>query len=211
MRADPRIAVVGIAGPGDPFANADATLETLRLVRRRYPEMLLCVASNGLGVPPYVDELAELDVSHVTITVNAVDPAIGAADLRLGPRRQAHLSRARPRPNCSWSGKLEAIRRLKPHGITVKINTIIIPGVNDDHVPEVARTMAELGADIINCVPLYPVAGTPFGTTFRAFGRDGGGRSAQAAADSCRSWPTAPAAGPMPWGCWANRCRRAAD
>src|SRR3974377_2068434 len=38
---DPRITVVGIAGPGDPFANADATIATLRLVRARFPEMLL--------------------------------------------------------------------------------------------------------------------------------------------------------------------------
>jgi nitrogen fixation protein NifB len=47
--------------------------------------------------------------------------------------------------------------------VIVKINTIIIPGVNDDHVVEVARRVAELGADIANCVPLYPVEGTPFG------------------------------------------------
>ncbi len=52
---------------------------------------------------------------------------------------------------------------LKLHEVVVKINTIIIPGVNDDHVVEVARRVAELGADIANCVPLYPVAGTPFG------------------------------------------------
>src|ERR1039458_6773600 len=47
LKKDPRIAVVGIAGPGDPFATPDKTLETLRLVRASHPEMLLCVASNG--------------------------------------------------------------------------------------------------------------------------------------------------------------------
>ena len=46
----------------------------------------------------------------------------------------------------------------------MKINTIIIPGVNDEHVPEIARRVAELGADIANCVPLYPVEGTAFGS-----------------------------------------------
>ena len=62
-----------------------------------------------------------------------------------------------------WNRQAEAIRALKQRGITVKINTIIIPGVNDEHVPEVARRVAELGADIANCVPLYPVAGTALG------------------------------------------------
>ena len=68
------VKVVGIAGPGDPFANAKETLETLRLVRERHPDVMLCVATNGLELSPYVQELARLDVSHVTVTVNAVNP-----------------------------------------------------------------------------------------------------------------------------------------
>src|ERR1019366_7526212 len=68
----PNLSVVGIAGPGDPFASPEEVLETLQLVRRQYPEMLLCVATNGLNIAPYVDRLAELQVSHVTITVNAI-------------------------------------------------------------------------------------------------------------------------------------------
>ncbi len=65
-------------GPGDPFANCEETMETLRLARERFPELLLCLASNGLGIGPHIDELATMNVSHVTITLNAVDPKIGA-------------------------------------------------------------------------------------------------------------------------------------
>ena len=54
------------------------TMETLRLVRQHEPEMLLCVASNGLKVGPFIRQMAKLQVSHVTITVNAVDPDIGS-------------------------------------------------------------------------------------------------------------------------------------
>ncbi|MGD8241859.1 MAG: radical SAM protein, partial [Desulfobacterales bacterium] len=72
------IAVVGIAGPGDPFANPQETVETLTRVRARFPEVILCVATNGLNLNPYLDDLERLRVSHVTLTVNAVDPAIGA-------------------------------------------------------------------------------------------------------------------------------------
>jgi nitrogen fixation protein NifB len=161
LKKDPRIAVVGIAGPGDPFATPEKTLETLRLVRESYPEMLLCVASNGLAVAPYVDELAAVNVSHVTLTVNAVDPDIGAkvyAWVRDGKR----IYRGRAGAELLWQRQAEAIRLLKERGITVKINTIIVPGVNDQHVVEIARRVAELGADIANCVPLYPVAETPF-------------------------------------------------
>lgn len=75
---EPKLTVVGIAGPGDPFATPERTLETLRLVREEHPDLLFCVASNGLGVAPWVDQIAELNVSHVTITLNAIDPEIGA-------------------------------------------------------------------------------------------------------------------------------------
>jgi nitrogen fixation protein NifB len=161
LKKDPRIAVVGIAGPGDPFATPEKTLETLRLVRERHPEMLLCAASNGLAVARYADELAALKVSHVTLTVNAVDPDVGAkvyAWVRDGKR----VYRGRAGAQLLLDRQVEAIRALKAHGITVKINTIIIPGVNEGHVVEIARRMAELGADIANCVPLYPVPETPF-------------------------------------------------
>jgi nitrogen fixation protein NifB len=78
MERSPAIRVAGIAGPGDPFASPEDTLETLRLVRNRYPKMLLCVASNGLEVAAHAAELGKLQVSHVTLTVNAIDPEIGA-------------------------------------------------------------------------------------------------------------------------------------
>jgi nitrogen fixation protein NifB len=85
----PHIKVVGIAGPGDPFANAEQTIETMQRVRAKYADIMLCVASNGLNIMPYIDELRRLDVTHVTITVNAVDPQLGAriySWMRIGKR-----------------------------------------------------------------------------------------------------------------------------
>ncbi len=157
----PELTVAGIAGPGDPFADADKTLETLRLIRRNHPDLLLCVASNGLDVAPHVDELAELGVTHLTITVNAVDPAVGEkiyAWVRDGKR----VLRGRAAAERLWQRQQDAIRRAKAAGIIVKINTIVIPGINDDHVTEVARTVKDLGADILNCMGLCSVPDTPF-------------------------------------------------
>jgi nitrogen fixation protein NifB len=46
----------------------------------------------------------------------------------------------------------------------VKINAILVPGVNDEHLERVAEETAALGASKFNCLPLYPVPGTPFGS-----------------------------------------------
>jgi len=157
----PNIAVVGIAGPGDPFANPDETLETMRLVREKYPEMMLRVATNGLNVSRYAADLESLKVSHVTVTVNAVDPQIGSeiyAWARFAPRMYRGLDAA----GLLLANQIEAIRKLKERNLQVKINTVVIPGINDAHVATVARQMAALGADLMNAIPLYHVAGTPF-------------------------------------------------
>jgi nitrogen fixation protein NifB len=162
LAKEPRITVAGIAGPGDPFANPQETLGSIRLIRQRFPELLLCLATNGLGLPPYLDELAELNVSHVTVTVNAVDPEIGAK-IYSWVRDGKVIYRGLAAAEVLLERQLESIRGLKARGITVKVNTIIIPGVNDHHVQEVAKKMAELGVDILNCMPMYPNADTPFG------------------------------------------------
>ncbi len=162
VEKSPNIAVVGIAGPGDPFANAAATMETLERVRAKYPEILLCVASNGLNAAPYAQHLAQLQVSHVTLTINAVDPEIGAKVYAwVRPDKRAY--RGVEGASLLLDRQLETLRTLKRHGVTVKVNTIIIPGVNDAHVVEVAKTVAALGADICNCIAICPVEGTPFG------------------------------------------------
>jgi nitrogen fixation protein NifB len=155
------IAVVGIAGPGDPFANPVETMETLRLVRERHPEMMLCVATNGLAMADYVDDLAGLKVSHVTVTINAVDPAVGEK-IYAWARLKSKVYRGADAAQIILENQKEAIRRLKAKDMTVKINTVIIPGINDDHVVEIAKEMAAMKADIFNAIPMYHVAGTPF-------------------------------------------------
>jgi nitrogen fixation protein NifB len=157
----PNLSVIGIAGPGDPFANPEETMETLRLVRAEFPTLLLCVATNGLNLPPYVEELSAIGVSHVTITVNAVDPRIGRSiyewmrwdrSTHSGLKAAEHL----------WNRQAGAISHLARLGVKVKINTIYIPGVNDQHIEEVAHSVADLGADFLNILPLYPVPQTTF-------------------------------------------------
>ena len=161
IRKRPNISVVGIAGPGDPFASADRTLETLRLVRDHYPEMLLCVASNGMHVAPHAEALAELAVSHVTITINAIDPDIGA-DIYQWFRNGTHVLRGTDGARILLERQKEAITKCKALGLVVKVNSIILPGINDGHIESIARFAASLGADIFNAIPLLPASGSDF-------------------------------------------------
>lgn len=159
---DTPVTVMGIAGPGDPFANPNETMQTLRLTRERFPDMLLCVASNGLEIGPHVFELADLGTSHVTITVNAVDPEIGAKIYRF-VRPGRRVLRGLEGAKILLENQLDAIDQLKSLGVTVKVNSIVMPGVNDHHVSTIAETVSKLGVDYHNCMALYPLENTPFG------------------------------------------------
>lgn len=155
------ISVVGIAGPGDPFANPEQTMETLRLVREKYPEIILCLATNGLGLSPYIEELAHINVSHVTITLNALDPDIGA-QIYSFVRHGKRVLGPKTGFKVLLEKQLKAITQLKEKGITTKVNTIVIPGINEDHIEAVAKKMSDLGVDILNCIPFYPNKGSAF-------------------------------------------------
>jgi len=122
---------------------------------------MLCVATNGMGVGPYIDELAELNTSHVTITMTAIDPEIGAkiyAWVRDGKRPLRGIEGAA----ALQAKQIEALVKLKQRGVVVKVNSIIIPGVNDEHISEVAAKVSGLGADLMNCMALVPVKGAEF-------------------------------------------------
>jgi nitrogen fixation protein NifB len=161
LRKVKNIEVVGIAGPGDPFANSNETMETLRLVRERYPEMMLCVATNGIDLASHTEEAARLKVGHVTVTVNAVDPDIGRRIYEWA-RVDRRMYRGLDGAKKILERQVQGIKAAKEKGIVVKVNTVVIPGINDEHGGEVARYMAEIGVDILNCIPLYHVAGTAF-------------------------------------------------
>ena len=160
-RKVPNLSVVGIAGPGDPFANPVETLATLRLVREEFPNSLLCVASNGLGLVEHIDELVELKVSHVTLTINTVDPTIGAKIYRW-VRFADRLYRGVEGAELLLARQREAMARLAQTPILVKVNTIVLPGINESDIVHVAENVCASGAEIMNLMAMVPVRDTPF-------------------------------------------------
>lgn len=163
LEKEPRISVAGIAGPGDPFANPEETMGTMRMLHKEHPETILCLSSNGMNIGPYIDELAELNISHVTITVCAVDPKVGEK-IYAWVQDGNVVYRGLQGATILMERQLDAIRRLKEKGLTVKVNSIVVPCVNDHHIEDIAKKVKELGADLFNAIALFPNVNTPFGS-----------------------------------------------
>ncbi len=152
----PIIKVIGIAGPGDPLANEE-TFETFRLVKEEFPHLILCMSTNGLLLPEKIDLLNELGLHSLTVTVNALNPAVGA---RVYSHIQYHGKKYTGEEGAAilLANQLEGLKRAADYGMTIKVNTVYIPGVNEAEVPLIGRKVKELGAFVMNVMPLIPQA-----------------------------------------------------
>jgi nitrogen fixation protein NifB len=150
----PDITVAGVAGPGDTLATPYA-LETFRLIGREFPGIIKCMSTNGLLLPDFADEIIEIGIDSLTVTVNAVDPIIQAQiceSITYRGKRYAGEEAA----TILIENQLAGIRKGAAAGVTVKVNTVLTPEINAHHVPEVAKTVAKAGAKIYNIIPLIP-------------------------------------------------------
>lgn len=163
----PQLSVVGIAGPGDSLAaGAKQTIQTFEQLSKLAPDIKLCLSTNGLALPDYVDRIKDLNIDHVTITINMVDPEVGQ-----------HIYPWIFHNHKRWTGieasrilherQMLGLEMLRDAGILAKINSVMIPGINDEHLLDVNREVKARGAFLHNIMPLISDAahGTHFGLT----------------------------------------------
>ena len=148
------IKVVGVAGPGEPLFNEE-TFETFRLVGKEFPKLLLCVSTNGLLLPARIDDLDALGVTTITVTMNAVDPAIGEK-IYTFVEYEGERYTGREAAALLLQKQLEGIEAALQRKIIVKVNSVLIPGVNDTHISEIAKKIGEMGVFLQNIIPLIP-------------------------------------------------------
>ncbi|WP_354112410.1 nitrogenase cofactor biosynthesis protein NifB [Bradyrhizobium sp. S3.12.5] len=183
--AIPQMSVVGVAGPGDPLANPDKTFRTFELIDKLAPDIKLCLSTNGLALADHVDTIARLKVDHVTITINMIDPEIGA---KIYPwifyrhKRYTGIEAA----SILSTRQLQGLEMLTARGILCKVNSVMIPGINDEHLVEVNRAVKSRGAFLHNVMPLIssPEHGTVFGLSGQ---RSPTAQEVTALQDSCES------------------------
>ncbi|PWR73828.1 nitrogenase cofactor biosynthesis protein NifB [Methanospirillum lacunae] len=153
----PYIKVVGIAGPGDPLYN-EATFETFRLIHENFPDLILCVSTNGLLLPDKIDLLEKYGVSNITVTMNALDPDVAAQIYQFINYQGKRYDSGREMGELLIGKQLEGIRLAVERKMLVKVNTVYIPGINDSQILEIAKKISSMGVYIHNIIPLIAQA-----------------------------------------------------
>ncbi len=150
----PDIKVAGIAGPGDTLAS-DNALNTFKIIKEKFPDLIKCMSTNGLLLNERAEDVISVGIDSLTVTVNAVDPEI---ESRLNDFIIYHGKKIEgiEAAKILIENQLAGIRKVAAAGITVKVNTVLVPEINGDHIETIARTVKEAGASIYNIIPLIP-------------------------------------------------------
>ncbi len=156
LELSPEIRVAGIAGPGDSLAS-DNALKTFALVKKEFPGLIKCMSTNGLLLSERAQEIIDAGIDSLTVTVNAVDPKI-EAELNDYIIWHGKKIEGEEGARILIKNQLEGIKKIADAGITVKVNTVLVPKINGSHIADIARAVAEAGAELYNIIPLIPCA-----------------------------------------------------
>jgi nitrogen fixation protein NifB len=151
----PNLEVVGIAGPGEPLYNPE-TFDSLKLVSKQFPYLKLCICTNGLLLSEKAKILRELNVTSLTVTINAVNPNL-ASKISSYSIINGKKIKGEQGARELITRQLEGLRTASELGFLIKVNTVLIPEINMDHIQEIAYEVKNRGAYILNIMPLIPL------------------------------------------------------
>jgi len=157
IEKQPRITVAGIAGPGDTLFNEES-YETLRLIHEKLPQMILCISTNGILLEKRLDELVSCGVQTITVTVNAYNASTATKIYDRIYWDNEWMETNEDVMREFLSTQIRGIAKAASKGIIVKVNTVLVPGINEDEVGNIAFLASEAGASIHNIIPLIPCA-----------------------------------------------------
>jgi nitrogen fixation protein NifB len=148
------IKIVRISGPGDPLAN-NSTFETLGLIRAEFPELTKCLSTNGLLLMDRLGSLMDVKVDTIAVTVNTLRPWIGMK-LCDYVDYQGERFYGEAASRLLLSNQIKGIEKALKYGLKVIVNSVLIPGINEEELPELASILKGAGVRVMNIVPLAP-------------------------------------------------------
>ena len=148
--------VIGFAGPGEPLYNEE-TIKTLELIYSKYPKAQLCLSTNGLLLDKYADQLFALGIRYITITINAIAPIIGKNIYNwINYDHEKYYGFAAAK--ILIEKQLSGLKKCVNLGILTKVNSVLIPQINDFHLYSISEKIKAIGAYIHNIMPLIPIS-----------------------------------------------------
>lgn len=161
LQKHPNIEVAGIAGPAEPMADLDIMRNTFELVKEHFPQLLLCMATNGLVLADNIDLILYLGIDYITITINSLQQE-QVKQLYEWISFNGRYFKNDEVAEILIEQHKKALKAMYLHQINYKINTIFVPGINDNEIENISKTGSAYGAIAHNIIPLLPLQGSLF-------------------------------------------------
>lgn len=156
------LTVAGVAGPGDALANWDNVRKTFELIRNVKKDIRFCLSTNGLLVPKLATEIKDAGIEYVTVTMNSLEKEI-ATQIYDSVIFENNVKMGFAAASCLIDKQKEGVELLNSLNIKIKVNFVLIPGVNESQIESVAKFASVNNVSLMNIIPLIPIDGTKFG------------------------------------------------
>lgn len=146
--------IVGVAGPGEALTAPDVIFKAFISVRKNFPELKLCLSTNGYALLDSIELIKDLNIEYITVTLNTINPNTAALIYKdINPEEFIFK-------------QINGLKELIKLNTVVKINTVAIPNINyGKNLPdivEVAKLAESFGIFVQNIMPFIPVEGSFF-------------------------------------------------
>lgn len=154
IRKDSRVRIVAVSGPGEPLANPE-TFETIEIIRENLDAIQFCLSTNGTLLEENVPWLVNMGFKNLTVSMSTAKSST-ASKIYEWARVGENILTGERMGSIIVDAQLRGISKAADAGITVKVNSILIPTVNQDDIIALAEIIADAGASLQNIVPLVP-------------------------------------------------------
>ncbi len=154
MERSENLHIVAISGPGEPLFNKE-TFVTLQKARELYPNIRMCLSTNGLLLSNSVSHLIAVGVDTVSVSMSAIRPET-VRKLYSWAMVENKMVRGPELGHLIPEFQLAGIQAATENGINVKVNTVLIPSLNLQEIPNLSREIKKAGATLQNIIPLIP-------------------------------------------------------
>ncbi len=146
--------IIAVSGPGDPLASKNA-METLHRIRQLHQDAKICLSTNGTLLEENMPALREIEPSTISVSIHAAKP-LTASRIYEWIEMDGRVAVDKKLGSYILNKQLIGIRKASAAGILVKVNTVLIPQINENEMVRIAKRISEHGATLHNVIPLIP-------------------------------------------------------
>ena len=117
--------------------------------------MVKCISTNGLLLAQRLPDLLLVGVSALTVTVNAATVSV-AQHIYSWVRYEDETYHGEEAARLLLEKQTAGVEAALKAGLSLKINTVLVPGVNEEHVATLAMRLGQIGVGLMNIMPLIP-------------------------------------------------------